>query len=78
MTCDSILTMASAAAYGLGVALLPSYLGRVQPALVKVDFDTGDAHNIIWVLTHQDLANAARIHTFIDFMADALQATLDT
>lgn len=77
MRCDSMFGLASAAAHGLGVALLPSYLGKALPALERLDLDTTDADNLIWVLTHPDLANAARIHTFIDFMADALQASLE-
>jgi hypothetical protein len=31
----------------------------------------------LWVITHPDLANAARIHTFMDFIADALREELE-
>lgn len=77
MTCDSIMAMASAAAYGLGVALLPSYVGDGRRDLVRLDVDTSEATNSLWVLTHPDLANAARIHTFMDFMADALAQEIE-
>ena len=76
MTCDSIMALATAVRYGMGVGLLPSYVGRADPELVQLDFDTGDARNGLWVLTHPDLANAARIHTFMDYMAEGLGGLL--
>jgi DNA-binding transcriptional LysR family regulator len=77
MTCDSIMAIAAAVRQGMGVGLLPSYVGRDDAALVQLDFDTSDAHNGLWVLTHPDLANAARIHTFLDYMAEGLGRLLD-
>jgi DNA-binding transcriptional LysR family regulator len=76
MTCDSIMALATAVRHGMGVGLLPSYVGRTDTSLVKLDYDTGDARNGLWVLTHPDLANAARIHTFMDYMTEGLLAKL--
>jgi DNA-binding transcriptional LysR family regulator len=77
MTADTIMGLASAATHGLGVALLPSYVGDRHKTLVRLDYEPENAGNGLWVITHPDLANAARIHTFMDFIADALREELE-
>jgi DNA-binding transcriptional LysR family regulator len=77
MTADTMMGLTAAAAEGLGAALLPSYVGDNHPGLVRLDHDTENAGNGVWVITHPDLANAARIHTFMDFICDALRDELE-
>lgn len=78
LTADTIMGLANAAAQGLGVALLPSYVGDRHKDLVRLDYEPENAGNGLWVITHPDLANAARIHTVMDFIAEALREELDT
>jgi len=70
---DSLLALRDAAGAGMGVALLPCYLGdgdarlrRVRPGAVN------DVRSALWLLTHGDLRRTARIRAVMDFLATAL------
>src|SRR4051794_1984852 len=58
---DSLMAMRAAAAAGLGLALLPCYVGDTDPGLVRVrppplpGTEAG-----LWLLTHEDLRRTAR------------------
>ena len=52
---------------GLGIAVLPCYLGENNANLVRVyepieDFNTG-----LWILAHPDMRRNARVHAFFEF-----------
>jgi DNA-binding transcriptional LysR family regulator len=71
---SSLMALQYAARAGLGLALLPCYMGDSDAELRRVapphrDFDAG-----LWLLTHPDLRRVARIRAFLDFMAPALAA----
>ncbi|EAR51013.1 transcriptional regulator, LysR family protein [Oceanicola granulosus HTCC2516] len=70
---DSFLALRELAALGLGRTLLPCCLGAPDPRLVRVGTG-GDAFAVpLWVATHPDLGDAARIRTARDRLADALR-----
>ena len=73
-TADSFFALSNAAERGLGVAMLPCYLGDGQEGLVRNRGPMEPCSNGLWLVTHQDLAGSARIRTFMQFMAQALQA----
>jgi DNA-binding transcriptional LysR family regulator len=73
MTTDSLLALGCAAQRGLGAAMLPTYLGDELDGIERVDLDYEKFSNGLWIVTHADLANAARIHTFMGFMSEALR-----
>jgi DNA-binding transcriptional LysR family regulator len=59
--------MARALEAGLGIAVLPCFIGDANPRLRRVgDHLTGGLH--LWVLTHPQLRGAARIRAFTRFM----------
>jgi DNA-binding transcriptional LysR family regulator len=76
VTCrvDALPALRDAARAGLGLALLPCYLGdeaeglrravRKMPALPR---------SSLWLLTHNDLKHTARIRAVMDFLAAALR-----
>ncbi|MBA3676980.1 MAG: LysR family transcriptional regulator [Sphingosinicella sp.] len=74
---SSLSNMAEAAAGGLGLAALPCYYGDSLPGLRRASVKTigqkpqGD----LWVLTHPDLRNSARIRAFTAYVGDALALT---
>lgn len=58
---------------GLGLAMLPCFLGDAEPGIVRVP-ETGTlAGKGIWLLYHRDLRRTARIRTVIDFLAPAIR-----
>ncbi|WP_108879438.1 LysR substrate-binding domain-containing protein [Anderseniella sp. Alg231-50] len=73
MRTDSLLALGCAAQRGLGAAMLPTYLGDELDGIERVDVAYEKFSNGLWIVTHADLANAARIHTFMEFMSEALR-----
>lgn len=76
MTTDSLLALGCAAQRGLGAAMLPTYLGDELHGIERVEVPYEKFNNGLWIVTHADMANAARIHTFMAFMSDALKRDL--
>ncbi|KAB1072505.1 LysR family transcriptional regulator [Methylobacterium planeticum] len=70
---DSFVALRELVSAGLGVAILPTYLGDASVALVRLpgtaDLDLGAA---LWLLTHEDLRRVARIDAVVTVLAAAL------
>ena len=72
-TASSDLLMAELAARGLGVALLPCYLGVARPALrraVKPDPEIGGD---LWLIAHERALRTPRVRAVYDFLAGELE-----
>jgi DNA-binding transcriptional LysR family regulator len=63
---NTVLGLAEAAAAGIGLALLPCFIAATLPGLARLDgapdFDGG-----LWLLTHPDLRQTARVRAFMDY-----------
>lgn len=70
---NSLLALRDAAAQGLGLALLPCYLGDRVPVLARVGTPVAELRNELWLLTPPDLRRMARIRAFMDAMRAAVQ-----
>ena len=68
----SLLALASAARAGLGVAALPCFMGDPDHGLRRVEPPLSEMATPLWLLTHPDLRNTARIRTVLDALAEAL------
>ncbi|MDR3439532.1 LysR family transcriptional regulator [Telmatospirillum sp.] len=64
-------TVVSAARAGLGLALLPCYLGDAEPGLRRLKTIAGLGQEM-WVLTHGDLRRTPRVRAVMDFLAREL------
>ena len=70
---DAGVAMRAAAAAGLGVALMPCVYGeaaglvRLRPPVAELGYD-------LWVLTHEDLRNTARVRAFLEHAAAYVDA----
>jgi len=74
ITCrvDALPALRDAALAGLGLALLPCYLGDPTPGLHRITQKTmTEPRSSLWLLTHDDLRRTARIRTTLDFLAKA-------
>jgi DNA-binding transcriptional LysR family regulator len=58
---DSLLTLADAAAAGLGVAILPCYLAEPDARLRRIGGPLDELGGELWFLTHPELRKVARI-----------------
>ena len=70
---DSLQGMQSGVCDGIGVAVLPCYLGDGDPRLVRLGEPIPELANDLWLLTHPDLRRVARIRAFTEFVGDAVR-----
>jgi len=66
-----------AAKAGMGMAVLPCFLGDAERSLRRVAPERATPLWEIWLLTHEDLRRTARVRLFMDFMANAILAKKD-
>jgi DNA-binding transcriptional LysR family regulator len=69
---DSLVAMREAAATGLGLAVLPCYLGDTDARLRRLGDPLPDLSTELWLLTHEDLRRTARVRAFMEFAGPAL------
>lgn len=72
LRCDSFVAVRSAAEFGIGIALLPCFLGDDSRSLVRLELPTAELTTGLWVLTHPDLARSARVNAFVEHFTEAL------
>lgn len=70
---DSLLTMVDAARHGMGVAPLLCLLADRERTLEQLAPPDPRFHTQLWVLSHRDLRNVARIKALSQFLFDALR-----
>lgn len=74
---NNLSALMTAAVSGMGLALLPCFMGDTHPALIRVHDPIAAAGSALWLLTHEDLRKTQRVRAFMDFMADTLIAERD-
>ncbi len=65
---------ASACEHGMGIAVLPCFLGDPNPNLVRIPPYVSEAKFDLWLLIHPDLRKNAKIQQFVRFMVDAVKS----
>lgn len=61
---------------GIGVGILPSFMQDSHPELVAVSDPIPELSVPVWMLTHPDLRQTARVRAFMQHVGDALAARL--
>lgn len=69
---DTFVGLRVAAENGIGLALLPHYLGDSSSNLISLAAPTDELVTGLWLLTHPDLMRSARVSAFLDHFAEAL------
>lgn len=64
---NSLLGLGEAVAAGIGLALLPCFIGDSMPGLARLCEPIPEIEGELWLLTHPDLRNTARVRAFLDF-----------
>jgi DNA-binding transcriptional LysR family regulator len=65
---DTVLGLAGAIEAEIGVGLLPCFIGDRSPGVVRLGLQTfDDPMESLWLLTHPDMRNSARVRAFMDF-----------
>ncbi|WP_150911242.1 LysR family transcriptional regulator [Marinobacter halotolerans] len=73
---DSMLGMQTATRSGAAVAVLPDYLGEVDPELCRLTDSIGELDIPLWILTHPDLRRVKRIREFTQVIGECLRKRL--
>ncbi|MEO9530585.1 LysR family transcriptional regulator [Roseibium sp.] len=71
---DDMVTKHAAVRAAMGIGRLPCFLGDRDPDLIRLPGVEPSRYFDIWILTHPDLRNVARIRAFLRFAADAYKA----
>jgi DNA-binding transcriptional LysR family regulator len=71
---NSLVNQLMAIRAGLGIALLPCYLADPDDAVRRISGVLPDLASELWIVTHQDLKNTARIRAFLTVIGDAIVA----
>jgi DNA-binding transcriptional LysR family regulator len=70
---NTLLGMAAAARAGVGLAVLPCFLGDAAPELKRLGPPLDALAGELWLLTHRDLRHVARVRAFMEFMDRTLR-----
>jgi DNA-binding transcriptional LysR family regulator len=68
---SSLINQLGAAAAGMGLAVLPCYLADTEPAVHRILPPIAPLTRELWLITHQDLRQTARVRAFFDFIAES-------
>lgn len=71
---NSLINQMMAVRAGIGMALLPCYLGDQEPDIERVSGPEAALTRELWLITHRDLRNTARVRAFFDIVGQALVA----
>lgn len=71
---SSLINQLMAVKAGLGLALLPCYLGDPEPDIERVQEPLPELTRELWLITHKDLRNTARVRAFFDHVGGGLLA----
>ncbi len=66
---NTVLGLAEAVEAGTGIGPLPCFIADAKPGLVRLSEINPDFSAGLWLLTHPDLRQSARVRAFMDFMA---------
>jgi DNA-binding transcriptional LysR family regulator len=70
--CNSTTSLLAVARQGLGVVILPCYIGDADPALRRLDGPEPATHEI-WLLVHGDLRRTPRVRAVIDWVDELVE-----
>jgi DNA-binding transcriptional LysR family regulator len=67
----------AAAKSGMGITMLPCYMGDSEPELCRVTDVVPMPDRQLWLLTHEDLRQTARVQAFFDHATEAIAKKRD-
>ena len=74
---NSLVNQLVAAKAGIGLALLPCYLGDSEAGVTRaVPEPVAELSGELWIVTHADLKGTARVRAFFDLVGEGLALSL--
>lgn len=74
---SGLLMVRAACAQGLGLAVLPCFLGDTEPALVRMGEPVPMCDSELWLLSHPELRETVRVKALRQWLLQALSARAD-
>lgn len=74
MESSNLVAQTRATLAGAGLCVLPAFLAREEPGLVRVLADEVNLTRSLWLTVHQDLAELARVRAAVRFIKDEVEA----
>jgi DNA-binding transcriptional LysR family regulator len=74
---SGLLMVRSACAQGLGLALLPCFLGDAEPSLARIGEPVPMCDSELWLLSHPELRDTVRVKALRHWLLKALSAQAD-
>ena len=71
-----MLGFAEAVAGGMGLALLPCFIGERVAGLARLSAPLPELEGELWLLTHPDLRNTARVRAFLTSAPRSLRSSV--
>jgi len=71
---NSLVNQLMAVRAGIGIALLPCYLADADDRIRRITGVLAEPASELWIVTHKDLRNTARIRAFLTVIGDAIVA----
>ena len=71
---NRLVVQMAAVAEGIGLALLPCYLGDREPRIGRAMPPIKELERELWLVTHEDLKGTVRVRAFMDFVGARLIA----
>lgn len=72
--CNSLYAMYTLIRGGSGVGIIPCYMGDNDPDLQRLSAPLSGEGIGLWLLTHRNLRQGARVRVVMEFLAEKLQA----
>jgi DNA-binding transcriptional LysR family regulator len=69
---NTVLGLSQAIESGLGIGFVPCFIGDKAPSLTRLLRSPMVFDASLWLLTHPDLKNSARVRAFVEFMGREL------
>ena len=76
--CDNLLTQFSAMAAGCGLLAVPLYMAEAAPQIRRVLADSFEVEVDLWLLTHRDHKETARVRAVTEHLCDAVRRDRET
>jgi DNA-binding transcriptional LysR family regulator len=64
----------AAARTGVGLALLPHFVGDPDPRLKRYDVTPAPPSRDVWLLVHRDLRDSPLVRAVMEFLTDCIKA----
>ncbi|HJV74507.1 MAG TPA: LysR family transcriptional regulator [Noviherbaspirillum sp.] len=70
--CNSVLSVAGAVVWGMGVGVAPVFLFKDNPQVLMVEGPVAELENDLWMLAHPDVRRLQRVRLLFDFCRENL------